>query len=268
MRELRHLLVELWRIAKALRHEGWRRAAAKLLGLAYYYLYKAELAVRNRRAVQCTYCGWQGNRFFAVFDHVTRTRKDAACPRCGSNDRYRLYLAYLQRCTDFFNSDWRMLDIAAPRYFSKVARRNGRLRYFPADIKPGNVTVRLDLTALGIASDSLDFFIASHVIEHIEDEQAALREVYRVLKPGASAILQVPMDLNMEKTIEFGRPNPNEYQHYRRYGLDYKSRLEAAGFQVEVSMFYQTLPEDDILRFGIKREPLYIAHKPRSEAIR
>jgi hypothetical protein len=30
-------------------------------------------------------------------------------------------------------------------------------------------------------------------------------------------------------------------------------------------MFYQTLPEADIRRFGIKREPLYIAHKPTQE---
>lgn len=265
MGELRHLAVELWRTVKIFRHEGWRRSLARLLGLAYYYLYKIELLVRNEHHVECTYCGWQGNRFFAILDHVTRTKKNAACPQCGSNDRYRLYLAYLQRCTSFFTADWKVLDIAAPRYFTKVAQRNRNLRYFPADIKSGNVMIRLDLTALGIASSSLDFLIASHVIEHIKDEQTALREVYRVLKPGASALLQVPMDLTMTKTIEFGCMNPNEYLHYRRYGLDYKDRLEAAGFEVEVNMFYQTLPEADIRRFGIKREPLYIAHKPTQE---
>jgi ubiquinone/menaquinone biosynthesis C-methylase UbiE len=88
------------------------------------------------------------------------------------------------------------------------------------------------LTALGIASSSLDFLIASHVIEHIKDEQTALREVYRVLKPGASALLQVPMDLTMTKTIEFGCMNPNEYLHYRRYGLDYRIAWKQQGLKL------------------------------------
>lgn len=47
---------------------------------------------------------------------------------------------------------------------------------------------RLDIFATG----SLDFVFSSHLIEHIEDYQAALREWWRVIKPGGHLVLYVP----------------------------------------------------------------------------
>lgn len=83
-------------------------------------------------------------------------------------------------------------------------------------------------------------------------------------KAGATALLQVPLDTNLQKTLEFGNPNPKEYLHYRRYGLDYKDLLSSVGFEVDVNLFYLTLSEADLLRYGIKREPLYLVRKPFS----
>ena len=38
-----------------------------------------------------------------------------------------------------------------------------------------------------------------------------------MLRPGGEAILQVPIDYSISKTIEYGRPNPLETGHVRRY---------------------------------------------------
>lgn len=42
------------------------------------------------------------------------------------------------------------------------------------------------------ASDSMDFVFSSHLLEHIKDYQSALREWYRVIKPGGYLVLYLP----------------------------------------------------------------------------
>src|SRR5262249_12426105 len=77
-----------------------------------------------------------------------------------------------------------------------------------------------------------------HVLEHVPDDRRAMREFYRVLKPGGWAILLVP--ITVERTFEdpavvdpaerlrlFGQED-----HVRRYGPDYGDRLSEAGFAV------------------------------------
>ena len=69
-----------------------------------------------------------------------------------------------------------------------------------------------------------------------------MRELYRVLKPGGWAILQVPISLVLEKTYEdFSITGEAEREqafgqsdHVRIYSRDYKDRLEQAGFRVTV----------------------------------
>ena len=81
--------------------------------------------------------------------------------------------------------------------------------------------------------------ICNHVLEHIPDDLRAMREIYRVLKPGGLAILQVPYQGNREKTFQdesitdpkqraeiFG-----QYDHVRVYGMDYFERLRRVGFR-------------------------------------
>ena len=91
-----------------------------------------------------------------------------------------------------------------------------------------------------LCSKTFDWVICNHVLEHIEDDQQAMGEIYRVLKPGGSAVLQVPISPALEKTFEdktIQSPEQREQHfgqrdHVRIYGLDYVQRLEEAGFKV------------------------------------
>jgi len=69
-----------------------------------------------------------------------------------------------------------------------------------------------------------------------------MRELFRVLKPGGTAVLQVPISLSLQTTIDdpsVTDPRERErrfgqYDHVRIYGSDYPERLRAAGFRVEI----------------------------------
>ena len=100
-----------------------------------------------------------------------------------------------------------------------------RFRYFlSADISKNNVDFKMDLRAIGLKSESFDLVFASHVLEHIDDDEVALEEVYRILKPGGVAVLPVP--IVAEATIEYPKVVAGEFFHVRAPGPDYFKKYE------------------------------------------
>jgi SAM-dependent methyltransferase len=110
--------------------------------------------------------------------------------------------------------------------------------YLAADLFDPCVDLKMDVTSIPFADNHFDAIYCSHVLEHVPDYRKAMREFFRVLKPGGWAVLLVP--ITAEKTIE-GPPitDPRERlrlfgqeDHVRRYGPDYTERLRSAGFSV------------------------------------
>ena len=58
----------------------------------------------------------------------------------------------------------------------------------------GLPTLRGDATALPLDDASLDLVVAYDVLEHLDDDDAAVREVRRVLRPGGRYLVAVPCD--------------------------------------------------------------------------
>ena len=60
--------------------------------------------------------------------------------------------------------------------------------------KENNITfIKTEVPPLkGIEDNSVDFVVTFQVIEHIEDDEMFLQEIYRVLKPGGKVILTTP----------------------------------------------------------------------------
>ncbi len=83
-------------------------------------------------------------------------------------------------------------------------------------------------TELPFVNNSFDLITALDVIEHLDDDVGGLREIRRVLKPGAPAVLFVPAFQTL-----WG-PNDVQSGHKRRYRLlQLRAAIAASGLQLE-----------------------------------
>ncbi len=64
--------------------------------------------------------------------------------------------------------------------------------------------VQADLCDLPFGSGSVDAVVSANVLEHVPDDRSALAEIYRILSPGAPAVLVVPA-------------GPQIYDYYDRF---------------------------------------------------
>ncbi|OIR11459.1 ubiquinone/menaquinone biosynthesis C-methyltransferase UbiE [mine drainage metagenome] len=151
------------------------------------------------------------------------------CNHCGASDRERLYALWVdqQQKKGALSRSARVMHFAPEEALSK------RLRllfadYETADFGMGHVDYKVDLQNLPFADASYDFFICSHVLEHVESDDQAIRELYRITKPGGCGILVAPIIVGLEKTVE--DPSVRDAAgRWRLYGQDDHVRLYAHG---------------------------------------
>ena len=199
-------------------------------------------------------------------------RLNAVCPNCGSNDRERLVYLYLRKHKkDIFSNKIKVLHVAPEKKLQEALLTNPAIDYLTADIEPSKAMVQMDITDIQYPDNSFNAIICNHVLEHIVEDKKAMAELYRILRPGGWAILQVPVSLSLSKTYEdFSITSAREREkafgqsdHVRIYARDYKNRLEEAGFDVHVYNFNQEFGESDLHRYGlVKDEKIYICSKP------
>jgi SAM-dependent methyltransferase len=166
------------------------------------------------------------------------------CPACGSLERHRLLWLYLRRRGDFFARGLRVLHFAPEPCLE--SRLRGKLDYVSADLEPGTADVVADIAALPFEQASFDRVLCIHVLEHVRDDAAALRELRRVLAPGGEALIMVP--LLGDTTDEDPDASPDERvrrfgqaDHVRLYGAaDLFARIAAAGLEPRVDHLHPT----------------------------
>ncbi len=195
--------------------------------------------VRHRGdAVECPICGHSFDRFRDDWN-----RPGALCWRCGSHERHRALWLYLELHPDLLGGASSLLHFAPEWCLEHRLRAIPGLRYVTADLVPGAADLALDITRLELEDGAFEAILCSHVLEHVEDDRAAMGELHRVLARGGWAIVMVPLDLDRSETYEnpsVRTPEARELEfwqsdHVRLYAPDIALRLGAAGFDVTLS---------------------------------
>ncbi len=168
-------------------------------------------------------------------------RENVLSPSTLSLERHRLLWLYLKEHTDFFTAPHKVLHFAPEQAFYSRFKKLKNLNYTTTDLNSPLADVKADICNLPFGDAEFDYILCNHVLEHIPDDQKAMSELYRILKPGGTAILQIPQDLERERTFQDDTiTDPKErakifgqYDHVRVYGRDFFDQLRKIGFKVD-----------------------------------
>jgi len=193
-----------------------------------------------------------------------KQRPNVLSPSTLSLERHRLFWLYVTNETNFFKERLKVLHFAPEQCFLKRFKSLKNLEYTTTDLLSPIADVKADICDLPFEDNSYDVILCNHVLEHIPDDTTAMKELYRVMKPGGWGIFQIPQDLNREVTFEddsitdkaerakiFG-----QYDHVRVYGRDYFDKLRAIGFNVEEVDYTLQLSDNDINTYRLAKGEL------------
>jgi len=111
--------------------------------------------------------------------------------------------------------------------------------------------------SIPLKSNSVDVVTALDVLEHLKEDEEALKEIHRALKPGGLLIATVPA---------YGflwSEHDEALHHYRRYtALEMRMKLSASGFELERTTYYITFLFAPILLFRLWQNLFDVSHHP------
>lgn len=208
------------------------------------------------RDVECNCCETRFRRFRTYVGGDGH--RSLACPRCGSLGRHRVDWLYLRTRSDALHGAVRLLHIAPEVCLEAPLRRLPHVSYLSADYDSSLAMDEVDVTNMHYPSDSFDGVICNHVLTVVDDDRRAMRELYRILRPGGWALVQSSVDWSLEHTLDNPSHHgsaeaPGRYEEVmmRNYGRDYEHRLSDSGFQVTASDFVKEISPALQTRLGL-----------------
>jgi len=167
------------------------------------------------------------------------------CSQCNASDRERFYAYWINKQiqADFFQKGARLLHFAPEASLSKKLRELTLFNYQTADYMMEGVDYKVDITKMPeIDSEMFDFFICSHVLEHVDSDDKAIQELYRITKTGGCGILMAPISTSLVNTLE-DPTKTSEADRWKHFGQndhlrlyahrDYVKKIKLHGFIVD-----------------------------------
>jgi SAM-dependent methyltransferase len=214
---------------------------------------------------------------YPFFMLETSTIYNFACPHCNATDRDRLYAIYINKKLTESKPAHKLalIDFAPQNGLSVFLKKHPQINYRSADLYMENVDDKVDITDMKIyKNNTFDFFICSHVLEHVKDDKKAISELYRILKPGGSGIAMAPIMLSLNETLEEDNITSEQDRwkyymqddHVRLYSKKgFINKLKEGGFvvnQYDINYF----GKETFAKHGIQeRSVLYIVEAPKNK---
>lgn len=210
------------------------------------------------------YCPVCEKNYISFFPAGDNTAGNSKCPGCSSLERQRLLWLFLEKQLLIKSRRFRLLNVAPDRAIQNKLKSLDNIDYISIDLSSGIAMQNQDLTKLGFADNSFDLVLCYHVLEHIVDDRKAMKELYRVTKPGGLAIIQTPVEYDREKTFEdlnITTPDARrklfgQEDHVRIYGNDYFERLRLVGFDVVKNYFVNTFMPGEIEKYVLDKDEI------------
>lgn len=190
-------------------------------------------------------------------------------PSCHSLERHRLFVL-TDRSVGLVRRDAEVLHVAPEVIVGRYLREKCK-RYVTLDLSMEGADVKEPLENTYLPDESFDHVVCSHVLEHVDDRRA-LREVHRILRPGGSALLMVPIIEGWDSTYEnpyVTSPSDREVHfgkddHVRWYGRDFRQRVTDAAFELSEI----TTEKTNFVRYSLlKGEKIFTIASPNSKLI-
>lgn len=196
---------------------------------------------------ECPICGWQGCQFHTI-QYPNKPAATHICPKCESASRHRL--AYTLLKDELPQRAQSTLHFAPETSVTPWLKAISQ-QYLSVDLTSTAAMKYMDINQLRCADSEFSLIWCSHVLEHIETDERAMAELFRVLKPGGLAVILVPIygDVTYEDreitSAEDRLKHFYQADRVRLYGFDIVQRLEKAGFDVEI-LSVDDLPEEQV----------------------
>ncbi len=162
---------------------------------------------------ECPICK---TRLNVLMPYGATIRKNADCPICHSKERHRFLWLYFEKLNIFDRG--KILHFAPEKFFLDKFSSLNNIDYWPVDIrKLPTVRTVVDITDIPFENQNFDVIICNHVLEHVNNDQKAMSELYRVLSPNGVAFISVPIDMKLAITFEKSEYNTPELR-FKYYG--------------------------------------------------
>jgi predicted SAM-dependent methyltransferase len=190
---------------------------------------------------QCNICGKKLRAF------ISPGGKDKICPNCGSSSRSRRLWKLLE--SEFLKVNTAILDFSPSRSIYRKMKDNPSISYTSTDRSDDFLAdKKWDITNIDARDESCDLAVCYHILEHIEDDIQATKELYRVLKEKGACIIQTPFKEgeiyeDSSTTTDEGRVKHfGQKDHVRIYSAKgLKERLSNCGFRVEIREYKEEI---------------------------
>ena len=164
--------------------------------------------------IACNICG---GRYFrrGPWDRKCVNGKLPECAKCGCKERHRALRKMWDRVID---AEYRKMDVI--QFSNDLGAKRQWFGSFEVSNFGGSNS--LDLLQIDRPDSSYDIAICNHILEHIEDDRRAFRELMRIVKANGILQFSVPSPALFNKTWGW---NFLWHDHYRMYGRDLVERF-------------------------------------------
>lgn len=186
--------------------------------------------------------------------------KPKFCPNCRSYNRTRMTYYHLEKNGFLGRPDLKVLHVAPHSSIEPRLRSKFASGYTTCDLVRDDVDSQQNLTAMTFGDRVFDLIIMNHVLEHIDEDEKALKELNRILVDDGCLHLMVQINRSRQHTCyhpdELNKPISEfaPMDHFREYAWDILEKLEKCGFATDVIDYTKLLSKEQLEYYGFKRD--------------